>query len=56
MKIVDRECKEKERECKGKEPRLFWAMVKAFGMKALEAAAFKLVYDILQFLSPLIMK
>lgn len=56
VKIVDKECKEKEKECKGKEPRLFWAMVKAFGTKALEAAAFKLIYDILQFLSPLIMK
>ena len=43
-------------DCKQKEPRLFWAMVKAFGMKALSAALFKLIFDILQFLSPLIMK
>ena len=49
VKVVDHESKQKE-------PRLFWAMVKAFGMKALSAALFKLLFDILQFLSPLIMK
>lgn len=49
VKVVDKESKQKE-------PRLFWAMMKAFGMKALVAALFKLVFDILQFLSPLIMK
>ena len=53
VKVVGKKCEE---EGKQKEPRLFWAMVKAFGMKALVAALFKLVFDIMQFLSPLIMK
>ena len=52
VKVVGKQCP----EGKQKSPRLFWAMVKAFGMKALVAALFKLVFDILQFLSPLIMK
>jgi len=41
--------------CK-KKPRLFWAMTKAFWFKCLVASMFKVVFDLLQFVSPLILK
>lgn len=39
-----------------KKPRLFWAMTKTFWFKCLVAALFKVVFDLLQFVSPLILK
>ncbi|XP_052261658.1 multidrug resistance-associated protein 1-like isoform X6 [Dreissena polymorpha] len=39
-----------------KQPRLFLAMVKTFWFKSLVAAGYKLLYDMLQFVSPLLLK
>ena len=45
-----------EAECKKSVPRLFLAIIKTFGIKCLVAALFKAVFDVLQFVSPIILK
>ncbi|WAQ96712.1 MRP3-like protein [Mya arenaria] len=45
-----------QQECKKENPRLFRAMAKTFWFKTLCAAGFKLVFDMLQFVSPLLLK
>ncbi|XP_053393096.1 multidrug resistance-associated protein 1-like isoform X2 [Mercenaria mercenaria] len=45
-----------EQQCSKKKPRLFWAMVKTFWFKSFIAAVYKLIFDVLQFVSPLILK
>lgn len=45
-----------QQECGKKKPRLFWAMVKTFWFRAFIAAVYKFIFDILQFVSPLILK
>lgn len=46
----------KQPTCKKKKARLFWAMTKTFWFKCLVAAIFKFIFDLLQFVSPLILK
>ncbi|XP_060581167.1 multidrug resistance-associated protein 1-like isoform X5 [Ruditapes philippinarum] len=43
-------------QCEKKKPRLFWAMMKTFWFKSFIAAVYKLIFDVLQFVSPLILK
>lgn len=46
----------RQAQCKKKKPRLFWSMAKTFWFKCLVAAIFKVIFDLLQFVSPLILK
>jgi hypothetical protein len=43
-------------QCEKKKPRLFWAIMKTFWFKSFIAAVYKLIFDVLQFVSPLILK
>ena len=52
----DGETPEVKVQCDKKKPRLFWAMLKTFWFKSFIAAVYKLIFDVLQFVSPLILK
>lgn len=45
-----------QHQCRRKKPRLFWAMFKTFWFRSFIAAVYKFIFDVLQFVSPLILK